>query len=215
MQGETLRKVRRPSILNGVARFAVVLAAICALTLATAFRFADEQMWWAELARYVPYLAYLVPALVGFGLSLRLSWAWRIAALATLALVLGPIMGLELNRGESGSSRVRVMTYNIKAYRAQEREGGVAALGWELALHDADIIVMQDAGYLAHLFQTRPEGVVKMLGKRSIAVSGQYIIASRFPLRECKDGDISFPGEKHHYFRCTVCLLYTSPSPRD
>ncbi len=152
----------------------------------------------------MPYPAYLVPALLALALSLWLPWAWRVAAVVTLALVLVPIMGLELNAGEKGSSRVRVMTYNVKAYRALEREGGFAAIAWELALHDADVIVMQDAGYLSHMLESSPKSTQRMFGKRQVAISGQYIIASRLPLRECKDGDISFPGENHHYFRCAV-----------
>ena len=163
-------------------------------------------MWWAELARYVPYPAYLLPAVVALALSLRLAWAWRLAALATLGLVLTVIMGLQVNTGESGSSRLRVMTYNVKAYRALEHQGGVEALAWEVALHDADVIVMQDASQLANMLERRPQNVARVFGQRQVAISGQYMIASRFPLRQCKDGDISFPGETHHYFRCTVTV---------
>ena len=189
---------------GALARLVVGAAGACAAGLALAFRFADEQHWWAELARYLPYPAYLVPAIVAVVLSVWLPWAWRTVAAVTLALVLVPIMGLELNAGEKGSNRLRIMTYNVKAYRALEREGGFAALVWELALHDADVIVMQDAGYLAHLLESSPKSAQRMFGNRQVAISGQYIIASRLPLRECKDGDISFPGENHHYFRCAV-----------
>ncbi len=204
MQGAKVKVPRQPTILRAIAKFAVVVCALCAVSLTLVFEFAGADLWWSELARYVPYPAYLVPALLALALSLGLAWAWRVAAGVTLALVLVPIMGLELNTGEKGSSRVRVMTYNVKAYRALEREGGFAAIAWELALHDADVIVMQDAGYLAHLLESSPKSAERMFGKRKVAISGQYIIASRLPLRECKDGDISFPGENHHYFRCAV-----------
>lgn len=204
MQGEQLKNGQKASWWHGLARLLVGLAAVCAVGLAAAFRLADEQAWWVELLRYVPYPAYLAPALLGVALSLWLGWRWRLIALLAVALVLGPIMGLALGTGDSGSGRVRLMTYNIKAYRAAEREGGVAAITWEVALHDADIIVMQDASYLSHLIQTRSKEALAMFGERQIKTSGQYIIASRFPLRNCTAGDISFPGERHHYFRCIV-----------
>lgn len=177
---------------------------VCALALWVAFEFAPAQVWLAELARYVPYPAYLLPAGGALALSLCLTWRWRIAALAVLGLLLVPIMGLQLGGGETGTGRVRLLTYNIKAYRAAERKGGVAAIAWEVALHDADIIVMQDAGYLAHLLEARSKAALAMFGERQIETSGQYIIASRFPMRNCTDGNISFPGERHHYFRCVV-----------
>ncbi len=209
--------------MNLLARLAVGATLVCALALWGAFEFAAANVWFAELARYVPYPAYLVPAATAVALSLRLSWRWRIAALAVLGMVLVPIMDLQIGGAEAGTGRVRVMTYNIKAYRAAERAGGVAAIAWEVALHDADIIVMQDAGYVAHLLEARPKEALPMFGGRQIETSGQYIIASRFPLRECTEGNISFPGEQHHYFRCVVSArgvdvdLFTAHllSPRD
>jgi endonuclease/exonuclease/phosphatase family metal-dependent hydrolase len=206
------RGLRRPdsaaprvaSFARGAARLVVAAAATCAVGLASAFAFAGEGAWWAELARYVPYLAYLVPAMAAAGLSLLLGWRWRIAALATLSLVLGPVMGLTVNIGDSGSGRLRVMTYNIKDYVAQKRPGGFAAIAWEIALHDSDIVLMQDAENVAELHLEHPNRAAKMFGGRQVATSGQFIIASRFPLRGCKDGDVSFPGERHHYQRCTV-----------
>ncbi len=187
-----------------LARIAIGATTVAVLALWVAFEFAPARAWWAELARYVPYPAYLLPAVGALALSLCLSWRWRIVALAVLGLVLVPIMGLQVNGGEAGTGRVRLMTYNIKAYRAAERAGGIAAIAWELALHDADIIVMQDAGYLVHLLETRSKEALGMLGERQFETSGQYIIASRFPMRKCTQGDLSFLGERHHYFRCIV-----------
>ena len=198
-------RARRPNLFTQRGACVVVAAvAGCAAVLALAFEYAGEGVWWAELARYVPYPAYLVPALAAAGLSLLLGGRWRCIALATLLLVLGPIMGLTVNAGESGAGRLRVMTYNIKDYVALRRPGGFAAIAWEIALHDADIVVMQDADNVADLLHDDPKGAAKMFGARQVVTSGQFIIASRVPLRGCKDGDVSFPGERHHYQRCTV-----------
>lgn len=190
--------------MKSLARIAIVATLVCALALWAAFALAPAEAWWAELARYLPYPVYLLPAIGALALSLSLGWRWRIAALAMLGLVLGPIMDLQWGGGEAGTGRVRLLTYNIKAYLASERTGGFAAIGWELALHDADIIVMQDASSLVDLLEERSQDALKMFAGRQIETSGQYIIASRFPMRSCTDGDISFPGERHHYFRCVV-----------
>lgn len=187
-----------------LSRWFVVGASVCAVVLALAFEFAGESAWWAELARYVPYPVYLLPALLAAGVSVRLGWRWRVLGGVTLALVLWPIMGLKLGMGESGTGRLRVMSYNIKDYVALKRPGGFAALAWEIALHDADIVVMQDADNVAELYREDPKRGASMFGGRQVVSSGQFLIASRLPLRNCRDGDVSFPGERHHYQRCLV-----------
>lgn len=187
-----------------IARCAVAGAAVCAVVLVLAFKFADESVWWAELARYVPYPAYLLSALLGVGASVRLTSAWRLLAAATLALVIGPIMGLKLGAAESGTGRLRVMTYNIKDYLAMKYVGNLAEIAWEVALFDPDIVVMQDAANAGRQFLADPKQLEKLFGGRQVASSGQFLIASRLPLRHCRDGDVSFPGERHHYQRCTV-----------
>lgn len=194
----------RPFMAARCARLVVAGAVLCAVGLVGAFAFAGETAWWAELARYVPYLAYLLPALLALGLSLLLSWRWRVASFLALVLVLGPIMGLTVNSAESGTGRVRLMTYNVKDYIALQRPGGFAAIGWEINLHDPDIVVMQDAHNLSDLYHRDPKRLAGLFGGRQVHTSEQYIIASRLPLRNCTDGDMSFPGENHHYLRCTV-----------
>lgn len=192
------------TLMNRVTRIGVAVAAFCAAALAAVFGFAGEQAWWAELARYVPYPVYLLPAVMAAGLSLWLGWRWRLVGVVALALVLGPVMGLKLGAGDAGTGRLRVMSYNIKDYVALKRPGGFAAIAWEIALHDPDIVVMQDADNTAELHHLDPKRGDKMFGGRQVVSSGQFLIASRLPLRGCRDGDVSFPGERHHYQRCTV-----------
>jgi endonuclease/exonuclease/phosphatase family metal-dependent hydrolase len=96
------------------------------------------------------------------------------------------------------------MSYNIKSYLAAERPGGFAQLAWEVASHDADVIVMQDATRFSGTDEPLPEPIAFMLGKRQLAHDGQYLIASRFPLSNCASGQIDFRGQDHHYFRCTA-----------
>jgi endonuclease/exonuclease/phosphatase (EEP) superfamily protein YafD len=188
---------------QSVARLAVALCTAALACLFAAFLLGTERTWWIELARYVPFPVYLLPALVGVGLSLRLSTRWRLAALCALALVPVGVMGLQVNRGEEGHAPLRVMSFNIKAYLAGDKPGGYGRIAWEIALHDPDVLVMQDAG-MGNRPEDLPQAFRAALGTREVYISGQYLVASRFPMQGCQSGDISFPGEEHHYVRCVV-----------
>jgi endonuclease/exonuclease/phosphatase (EEP) superfamily protein YafD len=163
------------------------------------------EAWSVELLRYLPYLAWIAIGVVAMVLSLRLSWFWRAAAAAGLLLVVWPLMGLQLHGGESGTGRLRVMTYNIKSYHATGA-GAFARIAWEVMQHDPDILVMQDAGMVDLDQRSENESVRAMLRDRKRYDFGQYIVASRLPLQGCKPGDISYRGENHTYVRCTVLV---------
>ncbi|MBL0094790.1 MAG: hypothetical protein IPP50_22335 [Piscinibacter sp.] len=111
-----------------------------------AFQFGTERTWWIELARYIPFPAYLAPAALGVLLSFWLPTRWRLAAVAALALVLTGIMGVQLNRGEEGHAPLRVMSVNIKAH-SPTTSWRYARIAWEMAMHDPDVLVMQDAAW--------------------------------------------------------------------
>src|SRR4051794_25940577 len=98
-----------------LARGLVAWGLFVAVALTLAFRYGTERMWWIEIARYAPFPAYLVPAVLLLAVAWRLGWAWRGAALVALALVLTEVMGLAWGRADEGSDRVRLMTYNVKA----------------------------------------------------------------------------------------------------
>jgi vancomycin resistance protein VanJ len=175
-----------------------------ALALSCASLLGNQRIWWLELTRYVPYPIYLAGALGALGLSLFLGRLWRLAALLALALVLTVIMGLALGRGDDGSQRLRMMTYNVKAYLASTHEDGYSRIAWEVIQADPDILVMQDANHLVKPDGAMPTAIRTMLGSREVFAFGQYVIASRYPLRGCKPGDIAFRGHAHSYLQCTV-----------
>jgi endonuclease/exonuclease/phosphatase (EEP) superfamily protein YafD len=188
-----------------IARLLVAAGLAVAVGLALVFRYGTERMWWVEIARYVPYPAYLVPALALLVLSWRLSWRWRVTALAALALVLTEVMGLVVGRADEGSDRVRLMTYNVKAYLAARSPDGFSRLAWEIANADADVIVMQDATAIGtHATQSAP--VRAALAGRQTYVEDQYIVASRFPLKDCRPGAMSTADEPARYVRCTLTV---------
>jgi vancomycin resistance protein VanJ len=192
--------------LRPLARVVSVLVALATLALCIAFRIDDATLWWVELLRFVPFPAYLVPALVVGGLSLRLGRAWQCLALLTIAAVVVELMGLSWGSGDTGTDRLRVMTYNVKAHRADASNGGFARIATEILEHDPDIVVMQDAGSMVAADGSLPDALRMVLRDRRHYASGEYIVASRWPLRDCREGQIPYRKMPHAYVRCTVVV---------
>ncbi len=164
-------------------------ALLIAITLvfAASEQFALTSPWWLELSRYLPYPVFLAPPVLALGLSAFLGRGWRAASVAAVLLVAIVTMDFHWHFGEgelpAGGRPVRLMTYNIKAYKAVERRDGFEALGREVALRDPDILVMQDT-------QTNPEGSIfdasgPIFGLPNVFVTSGYIVAARVPLRDC------------------------------
>jgi endonuclease/exonuclease/phosphatase (EEP) superfamily protein YafD len=191
-------------VLSWIARFAVLGVAVPAVLLASAYRAEPLGSWWLELLQYAPYPVFLVPALLAVVLSWRLAWAWRAVAVAALGLVVTIIMGFAFGNADAGAGTLRMMTYNIKAYRAERQPGVFAALEREVALHRPDLLVMQDASELTGLRRNAPAIAQSIFAGRNVFSHDQYIVVSRHPLRDCRAGDLSFRGQPHRYVRCVV-----------
>lgn len=160
--------------------------------------------WWLELSRYLPYPALLGPALLALLLACALGWRWVLASLVTLGLVVTLAMGLAWGRPDVGGTPLRVMTWNIKASKAMLRDGGFDALAREVALHRPDILVTQDNHGASRMEAAAiwPNGRAFGL-PHSFAVE-QYVVASRYPLRDCKLARIDDRDQVTGYVRCTV-----------
>jgi len=193
-----------PGRLRPAARLVVafVLAALVLLTLAQ--RASPLSPWWLELTRYLPYPMFLAPVAAALLVSCALGWRWVLASAATLALAATLTMGLVWNDAEIGPSPFRVMTYNIKGAKAAQRAGGLAELAREIARHDPDIVMVQDAQGMSSgpPGPQRPEAL--LFAGRAIHRVGQYVIASRFPLRDCAPGRLPVRGDDVGYLRCVV-----------
>ena len=196
--------------LRWLARVLVVLSLLFAVGLALLYRFGPPRSGWVELLRYVPFLAYVVPAGLALGLSWLLGWRWRLVAVLALVLMGTVVTDLSLGLGRStlaadtpGTRTVRFMTYNIKSYRAVFRRGGFVPLNNEIEQHQPDILVMQDAREVSRRGDL-PYGMREVLPQHKLYAYGEYAVASRFPIRGCAPADMSFRGEKHEYVRCTV-----------
>jgi len=193
-------------VLSWVARVAVLGVAVPAVLLASAYRAEPLGSWWLELLQYAPYPAFLLPALLALVLSWRLGWVWRTIAIGALGLVATVIMGVAFGRADAGSGGLRMMTYNIKAYRAVRQAGVFEALEREVARHQPDLLVMQDAGDLTAARQHAPAIAQSIFAGRNVFSHDQYIVVSRYPLRDCRAGDLSFRGQPHSYVRCVVSV---------
>src|SRR4051812_4288540 len=70
-----------------LARLAVLGTLLLAVLHAIAYSVEAMSTWWLELLQYVPYPAYLLPAVAAFVLSFALSGIWRVAAAFGVLLV--------------------------------------------------------------------------------------------------------------------------------
>jgi hypothetical protein len=146
-----------------------------------------------------------VPALILVGVAWRLGWTWRLAAMAVPLLVATEIMGLAVGTADEGAGAFRFMTYNVKSYLAVRSEDGFARLGWEIATQDPDVVVLQDAQIISSLPHV-PPAIRAALAGRQTYVQGQYIVASRFPLKDCAPGDMSWDDTTAEYAHCTLTV---------
>jgi endonuclease/exonuclease/phosphatase (EEP) superfamily protein YafD len=193
-------------VLSWVARFAVLGVAVPAVLLASAYRAEPLGSWWLELLQYAPYPAFLLPALLAVVLSWRLNRVWRLIAIGALGLVTTIIMGFVFGHADAGSGGLRMMTYNVKSYRAVRQAGIYEALEREVAQHHPDLLVMQDADELIAARRSAPAIAQSIFAGRHVFSRDQYIVVSRYPLRDCRAGDLSFRGQPHSYVRCLVAV---------
>ena len=201
----SIRSAARPHPAAATAARVAVVVLIAALLLITAAQRAlAEPPWWVELSRYLPFTVLLLPMIVAVVLSAWLGKGWLAASLAALAWLLVVTMGAVFGAGDEGELPLRLMTYNIKVEGAAERPEGIPALAAEIARHDPDLLVLQDAHI--HRAQRAKPGVPADLsfGLPQVQEIGQYVVASRFSLRDCREGSISVFGNDARFLRCIV-----------
>jgi len=186
-------------------------ATVALVTVAVALLWAGQvveprQLPGLVLVNYVPFPAYLLPVLVAVVASLWLGWVWRAVAVAALLVTLTVVMGWVWGRADEGHGRVRFMTYNVKAYLASQRPGGFAELAQEVAEHQPDILVMQDAQTLSSGEGGQPMDALSQVVRqhREVYQFGQYVVASRWPLQRCQVGGIPTAERSHGFVTCQV-----------
>jgi endonuclease/exonuclease/phosphatase (EEP) superfamily protein YafD len=167
------------------------------------FQAGAERSALLALAQYAPYPLLVAPFVVLAALSPLAGWRWCLSALAGLVFVATVLMDYQLPQAEEGRNRVRVLTFNVKDYTTLRRSYGLIDIAEEIARHDPDVFVLQDARTFEHR-TSDPEVADTVFDGRQVYLFGQYVVASRFPMRDCRNGWISFRDEPHTYVTCVV-----------
>lgn len=170
-------------------RVVVATLITASVVLAVAQQQGGASPWWLELSRYLPYPVYLAAPLLALALSLVIGRWWVAASAVSVAITAMLTMDLHwqvrARELSPGAARLRLMTYNVKAYKAVERRGGLGALEREVALRNPDILVLQDAqsgpGQEPLRVNDGP-----LFGLPNVFVAHQYVVASRLPLQGCR-----------------------------
>lgn len=160
-----------------------VVVAVAALSVITALK--PDQWPALGLISFVPFPVYLLPTLLAVLLSLRLGWLWRAGAMLSLVLCLVVLMGLSWGQADSGHGELRFMTYNVKAYLALRKPGGLAELAQEFNEQQPDILVMQDAGLLGPVDTHPRPRILDMMRVPYLFAGDQFVVVSRWPLDQC------------------------------
>jgi endonuclease/exonuclease/phosphatase family metal-dependent hydrolase len=190
--------------LQWLARSVVALAVAGAVLCTLGSALGPERFGFLAEVQYLPYPVFLLPALAAVAISLMLGAAWRAASVLGLGLVATTVMGFELHAGDAGTHPIRVMTYNVKGYLVDDRVAGVALIAREIAQHDADIVVLQDSWELDWETPVPPEAIFGARHAYSIYSFREFVVASRYPMRECSVRHLSFREQSRAYLQCVV-----------
>ncbi|MBT0569294.1 endonuclease/exonuclease/phosphatase family protein [Curvibacter sp. CHRR-16] len=165
-------------------------------------------LWLSELSLFVPYYWVLPLLLLAPLLAVGLHWSLGVLALASLLWFATSTMGMQWNMATptaSDGTRLRVMTYNVKARDAKHRANGFEEIENEVRSHQPDVVALQDAnGWLPERSNAAPIEARPLFGLPNVVVQGQYVLASRYPLQQCETGLLTKTDPSHTYLRCSM-----------
>lgn len=201
--------------MNRTIRILIVIALTspALLTAGVAFLASGTDSF-SELALFLPYYWFVPPLVAATLLLWRLGW-WPpvIVALGWLALLF-PIAGLRWTSPSappSDARLIKVMTFNTKAFKVGRGSGGIDLLEAEIRGYKADIIALQDAdGMLPGVPSGTPVRMGPYLGYTDVYAVGQYIVASRFPIKDCASADLGPNKRSRNFMYCTI-LVHERP----
>ncbi|HEX6764592.1 MAG TPA: endonuclease/exonuclease/phosphatase family protein [Polyangiaceae bacterium] len=171
--------------LPGLLRSTVVVSAyaypVVLAVVVLALRYVGEGYWMTALALFLPRVGFALPLpFLVVGLLVIRRRELLVTQLVAGLLVLFPLMGLVLpgSSGEKpGESKLRVLSFNVDSGWA-----GYDTLCERIFEQSPDIVAIQEAG--------GDQGkLVKVLSTRypHVLASTQFVLASRYPIRETTD----------------------------
>jgi endonuclease/exonuclease/phosphatase (EEP) superfamily protein YafD len=166
----------RLGFLGWVLRLIAIGYPVALLLTWLAFRFIGERWWPLAVLLYLPRLGFALPLpVVVLAVVLARRRGLLIVQLASVLLLIFPIMGLSLGLGRSGveAGAYRVLSYNIDSGRR-----GEAIILRQMQAARADLFLLQEAaGIDGDLLQAGLPGY-------HFHQSGQFWTASRYPIDE-------------------------------
>jgi len=163
--------------------------------MALIYAIGPERLGVGGVLLFVPQLVFAVPGLVLLPFAVwrarHLTWL-LIAALLTVAV---PLMGLSWSSPQAAEGLpIRLMTYNVQLLARRN----VPAVLNEILAADPDVLCLQDAR------DAKNTRLGPYLQRRNVAMFGQYVLVSKFPIADATVGDISYDGETHTYLRARI-----------
>lgn len=170
-------------------------------------------LWLSELSLFVPYYWVLPVLLLAVVLALGLHSGLLVLAVCNLLWFATATMGLQWHpdwqhaASEPVGTRLRVLSYNAKAYEAKHRSNGLLELEQEVRSHQADLVAFQDAnGWLPDRASTTPAVAPPLFGLPHVVVLGQYVLASRYPLQQCGVGLLGKSESGPNFLHCRMSI---------
>ena len=190
-------------------------ALVCALALVHLAVLAAQStdfvpLAWVELTRFLPFYWLLVPTAGALVLSIGLPWRYALVSIANGLLLLTVTMGFSWSQQIAADQgvRLRVLSYNVKALSARHREDGFTEIDQEVRRHVPDLVALQDAqGWVGDKSGTEPSAARPLFGLPHVVAMGQYVLASKYPLQECKAaalGKTDLGPDADRYLQCKV-----------
>ncbi len=162
----------------------------------------SEDWWVSAIFLYLPRLPYLIPAMILAGFSLFFCRKWAILNLATLGIILFPLMGFSIPTEKYFSepiegNKLRIVSCNVQRYQPRFSE-----VLQEIAWAKPDIVALQEA-------PDKPPMVDQYFRDWYTVEFDEYWVGSKYPLKlvtTCKTAafdrisaiavEVSLPEEK-------------------
>jgi len=158
------------------ARFLAWTYLVALVALVLVLRFVGEGFWLVVPVMYLPRVLFALPLVVTLPAIVYAGpRRMLLTQLASVLLVLFPLMGLELHPftppADAAAPKLRLMTFNVFF-----GNGGCAAILDEVAAHDPDVVVFQASTKLCD------RALHARFPVFDVEAASEFVIGSKFPV---------------------------------